>query len=138
MAVAMLFAVGCGKKALPIPPNRIAPAPVLNFKGELKEGQVLLAWSLPEQPAETSNGKRNVALAAVLVYRSKLPVEAGGCKNCPPRFELIAKLAPPPGGVGAMRYSDTLQKGFRYTYKVVLVGENDVAGPDSDLLDVTY
>jgi len=138
MAFAVLFAVGCGKKAMPAPPNRIAPTAVSNFKGQLKEGQVLLTWSLPEPAGEKSDLTLNVPLTEVIVYRSKLPLEAGGCKNCPLRFEPIAKLAPPSGGKGGMRYSDKLERGFRYTYKIILVGENDAVSPDSDLLDVTY
>ncbi|MFH0725084.1 MAG: hypothetical protein V2B19_01785 [Pseudomonadota bacterium] len=138
MAAAMLFAVGCGKKAMPVAPNRIAPAAVSNFKGELKEGRVLLTWSLPGKSDDKSGVTQSVPVAEVRVYRSKLSLAAGGCKHCPPRFEVIAKLAPVSGGTGGMRFSDTLETGFRYTYKVVLIGENDVMSPDSDLLDVTY
>jgi hypothetical protein len=138
MAVVILFVTGCGKKAMPVPPNRIAPAAVSNFKGELKDGRVLLTWFLPERLGDKSGVTQNVPLTEVMVYRSKLSLEGGGCKNCPPRFEAIAKLAPAAGGKGTMRYSDTLERGFRYTYKVVLVGENDVVSPDSDLLDISY
>jgi hypothetical protein len=138
IAIAMLFAVGCGKKAMPIPPNRIAPAAVSNFKGELKEGRVLLAWSLPGKSDDTSGVMQSVPVVEVRVYRSKLSLAEGGCKNCPPQFEAIAKLAPASGGTRAMRYNDAVERGFRYTYKIVLVGENDVMSPDSDLLDVTY
>jgi hypothetical protein len=138
IVLAMLFAIGCGKKAMPIPPNRIQPAPVSNFKGELKEGRVLLSWSLPVRPGDKSDMTENVPLAAAWVYRSKVPMTEGDCKNCPPRFEVIAKLKPASGGKRAMRYSDMLETGFRYTYKVVLIGENDVMSRDSDLLDITY
>lgn len=138
MAFLVLLASGCGKKAMPVPPNRISPAAVTNFKGQLTEGQVLLSWRLPELTGEKSGVALNGPSAVVMVYRSKLSLEAGGCKNCPLRFEPIATLSPPPGARGEMRYADKLERGFRYTYKIVLVGENDVVSPDSDLLDVTY
>jgi hypothetical protein len=138
MAFLVLLAPGCGKKGMPVPPNRITPPAVTDFKGQLTEGQLELRWRLPEGAGEKSGPMRNVSPAEVMVYRSKLPLEAGGCKNCPLRFEPIASLAPPSGGKGAMRYGDKLERGFRYTYKIVLVGENSALSPDSDLLDITY
>jgi hypothetical protein len=138
MAFLVFLAPGCGKKGMPAPPNRVAPAAVTNFKGQLTEGQLELSWRLPEGAGETSGPMWNVPPAGVMVYRSKLPLEAGGCQNCPLRFEPIASLAPPPGGKGQMRYGDKLDRGFRYTFKIVLVGENDAVSPDSDLLDITY
>jgi hypothetical protein len=138
MAFLVLMAPGCGKKAMPVPPNRITPAAVTNFKGQLAEGQVQLSWRLPEPAGEKAGVTRSISSVGVMVYRSKLPLEAGGCKGCPLRFEPIATLTPPSGGKGAMRYDDKLERGFRYTYKIVLVGENDAVSPDSDLLDITY
>lgn len=138
MTLSVLFMPGCGKKAMPVPPNRIMPPAVSSFKGELTEGQVKLTWSLPGPTGEKTDIRTAVPLAGVLVYRSRLPLEEGGCKNCPLRFEPVAKLAPPSGDTRKMGYSDRLEKGFRYTYKIVLVGENDAVSPDSDLLDLIY
>lgn len=138
LTLSVLFALGCGKKAMPAPPNRTMPPAVSDFRGELSDGRVKLSWSLSGRAGETADAKPAVPLAEVRVYRSRLPIEEGGCKNCPLPFEPLARLAPPSGGTGKMGYSDRLDRGFRYTYKIVLVGENDAVGPDSDLLDLTY
>jgi hypothetical protein len=134
LAAGLLLSFGCGKKAMPSAPNQAPPTAVSDLKGDLKENQIVLTWSLP-QPAQT---KKSISLSSIVIYRSKLPIEGGNCKNCPLRYEPLLTLAPPTKGGSPMRYMDKLESGHRYTYKVILFGENEVKSPDSNIVDITY
>jgi hypothetical protein len=38
----------------------------------------------------------------------------------------------------SIKYSEVLEKGYRYIYKVVIYTKNGVTGKDSNMVDFTY
>lgn len=132
LAVAVIVTAGCGKKDMPVAPNRQVPPPVVNLDGNIDGGRMVLDWTLPPLTDE------DAALDDVRVYRSKIPLADGDCKNCPLRFEQIATIPPAEGTVQTMRYIDPMESGFRYTYKVNLTFENGALSPPSNVISVTY
>lgn len=125
---------GCGRKLPPSPPDLFPPAAVEDLSGEIKEGRAALAWSVP-QPQKNKYGRA----AGFRIFRARLdPVEAQ-CNTCPVRFKLIGDLparTQSPGG--RMRFSDPLEAGSTYRYKVVAYSGENVGARDSNVVALDY
>lgn len=131
-AVVMIVTAGCGKKDMPVAPNRQVPPPIVNLVGKIDDGRMILHWMLP------ALRDKDTAVVDVQVYRSKIPLTVGDCENCPRRFEQIATISPPNGTEQSMHYIDPMETGFRYAYRVNLASENGAVSPPSNLITVTY
>lgn len=131
LGVLMLMACGCGVKAMPVVPGKTLPAPVRDLTGQIASGQAALSWTIPAQ-----DPKSEWLPEAVVVYRSKVLLQEEACEQCPLKFEPIARLGIPGGLMRKMHYVDTLETGFRYTYKVVLIGDKEERGEESNLFSI--
>jgi hypothetical protein len=131
----LLFSVSCGRKAPPRAP-KARPLPVArNLTAKVHGGRVVLTWEL--MPLESRLAKD----ARFALYRDELPLGAGACATCPPRYQLVAQVPYDPetnqGKIGHIfQYSETVADGFRYRYQVALRLTNGRQGEPSKTVEV--
>jgi len=139
LAALAFFLSGCGRKAPPAPPRRVPPPAVNDLNWQMEGDMLELTWSIPKLV-----GKRPRKLKGVSVYRSKEPLSESECPDCPKRFKKVADFAVIVwnGTVSAkdadMTYSERLEKGYRFIYKVVVYNRDGMAGSDSNRVDLIY
>ncbi len=128
---------GCGKKAPPIPPSQIQPPAVNDLSASIAGDTLTLTWTIPQEKGKATSG-----LSGFIVYRSKRPLSESDCKNCPLLFKRVADI-PIEVNVsgrlkkGSMTYYETLEKGYRYIYKVIGYAKG-VTSKDSNYIDFIY
>ncbi|MFZ5565251.1 MAG: hypothetical protein ACOZBW_14510 [Thermodesulfobacteriota bacterium] len=134
LILALLLAVagaGCGRKAMPVAPGVAVPARVADLAAEPAEDGIRLVWSLP---ADNAGGP----VDGFRVFRARRPLTGDPCPACPPDFQPAGRVAadPPPEGL-FFRYSETAEKGYRYTYYVTGYADG-VAGPPSNRVEIVH
>jgi hypothetical protein len=137
MVSALVFA-GCGKKAPPVAPQEKQPPAVSDLKGLRQGDRVLLSWRTPGRLGPEASAPERFR-----VCRSKQPLQAGPCARCPLIFECVADIplqsqANADDAQTPMHYSEVLEKGYRYIYKVIGLRS---AGPESygsNLVEIVY
>jgi hypothetical protein len=109
-----LCILGCGKKEFPSAPRQVPPQPVADLRAQLTGDQVELSWSF----SKAHSGSEPVT--GFGVYRAK-ELLSESCDHCPLLFERVADIPFVEGrdGASVMTYRDTLEKGYRYRYKVI-------------------
>ncbi|MGB5985050.1 MAG: hypothetical protein WBG37_07075 [Desulfobacterales bacterium] len=132
LAGVVLILTACGVKTNPVPPNIAPPPAVTGMTGSLEQGRANLAWAIPLE------GPRGTApISGFRVLRAKLPLKDEPCEDCIPRFVQVRDMGLYPG-VGdqpqgqEMSYSEKLDPGFEYRFKVVTYSENGIEGGDSN------
>ncbi len=125
---------GCGRKLPPSPPDLIPPAAVEDLSQEVQEGRAVLTWSLPQVQ------KNKFARAAGFkIFRARQDRAEAECSTCPLRFKLIGNLPVQTESPGSrMRFSEPLEAGFKYVYKVVGYSGENVSAKDSNVVSVDY
>jgi hypothetical protein len=109
-----LCVLGCGKKEMPSAPRQVPPQPVTDLHVRLTGNQVELIWSF----SKALSGSQSVK--GFGVFRASESVSES-CSNCPFLFQRVADIPFLEGqdGASVMTYRDTLEKGYRYRYKVI-------------------
>jgi len=124
---------GCGKKAPPIPPRQKPVPAVSDLKHSIDGDMLTLTWTIPK-------GKEKTAPDGFIVYRYKRPISDSPCKNCPKLFQRVSEI--PIDGPGYenknIEYREEIEKGFVYTYKVVLYTKSGVSSADSNYVDFSF
>jgi hypothetical protein len=124
--------IGCGKKASPRPPQRRSPPAVKDLSYAVDNRIVELSWTV--QGADDRSASAPVGYK---VFRSKLSAAESNCEKCPIRFAEIADLpiqmkrsekAKPT----RMRFTEVLEPGYRYIYKVIAYDEDGEGSQDSN------
>jgi hypothetical protein len=134
LTVLSLFWVGCGKKGPPRPPQRPLPPKVSDLSYSFSNDRVELSWTVPA----TADGKASPP-AAVKVFRSRMSAKEAGCENCPIRYTesgdipIQKKQAEKLEHI-RMRYTDSIEPGYRYIYKVIVYDEYGIGGKDSNII----
>jgi len=123
----------CGRKAPPLPPNSFEPPVVQNIEAKYDGDKLKLTWPKPEGKAEEEVG-------GFYVYRSK---EKPGsiCKECPVRFDKIAQIAHDPVSAvfeKRITYTETLEKGYHYKFRVTSYSIYGDEGAPSEVMDIDY
>ena len=128
---------GCGKKAPPVPPSIQPPPTVKDLSAVVEGDRVRLIWTVPDGPRKAKS-----ALSGTVVYRSKIPLTEPYCPECPILFERAADVPVKRSGaeksVNEMSYIETLEKGFRYIYKVNVYTRNGAESSDSNHVTVDF
>ncbi len=94
LVLSLLFLLGlsaCGYKDKPIPPQRVVPKAVSDFRVELDDKGALLSWSFPR---ETVSGRKITEIDSFDLYRAELPVHSY-CPTCPVPYSVAIVV---PGG----------------------------------------
>ena len=128
---------GCGKKASPKPPSGNRPPKVTDLGYSISANTIKLSWTIPK----TSDKAKSPA-TGFLIYRSKQSSAEDNCPNCPIYFLKIGDVLIR-GGVSekpdpSVVFTQTIEPGYRYIYKVKAYDDDGVAGKDSNLIDFRY
>jgi len=120
---------GCGVKADP-QPRQHKPLPEINeVKAEKNGDMLLLTWTV-------NVSDKTGSPAEFAVYRFKSLLSAEKCKDCPVPFEKAATVRAE--DKKPFSYTETLEKGFLYMYKIAPVAENGGMGKDSETISVIH
>lgn len=135
IAMALLLP-GCGRKAPPAPPLREIPPAVTDLSWEISKQTLTLSWSVPQV-------KNSIRLAGFKIYRAQKRLSDADCPDCPGRFKPVADILienPMEQDQGPERkiYTEALEAGSRYEYKVVGYTENGVSSLDSNIVEFDY
>ena len=123
-----LCILGCGRKEMPFAPRQVPPQPVTDLRVRLAGNQVELIWTFSKALSGSEPIKGfGVFRASELVSES--------CSGCPFLFQRVADIPFLEGqdGASVMTYRDSLEKGYRYRYKVICYSTG-LASKDSNVV----
>lgn len=125
------YSLGCGIKEMPSAPRQVPPQPVTDLHIRSTGNQVELTWSF----SKTLYGSEPIK--GFGVFRASESISES-CGNCPFLFQRMADIPFLEGqdGASVMTYRDTLEKGYRYRYKVISYSTTGLAGKDSNVVVV--
>jgi hypothetical protein len=137
LIIFVLLVLGCGKKAPPVPPRQAKPPTVNDLHASIDESILKLTWTIPKE-----KGRIISDLSGFIVYRSKMLLLDTDCEVCPVPFKRVADIPIEAKGPEYMKkgnstYTETLEKGYRYIYKVI-VYRKGVTSSDSNYVDLIY
>ncbi|MBW1892344.1 MAG: hypothetical protein JRI91_01430 [Deltaproteobacteria bacterium] len=131
--------IGCGIKNPPLPPLKELPNAVTDLEKTVTGSIIILEWSIPPK-------KDRAVIERFCVFRSKTGPKTGTdehCPGCPLKFKKIADI-----NVGSdlwqggekekVSYSEGLETGSRYSYKIVGYTWDNVASADSNLIEFDF
>ena len=129
---------GCGRKGAPQPPQQSVPARVNDLSYRINNDKVELRWTVTAADHPGASDP-----AAVKLYRFKQSAEESDCKKCPIRFTEIADLPVQKkrfekSRSSTMSFTDALEQGYRYIYKVIVYSQDGVAGRDSNTVEFSF
>ena len=135
LAGSSLLWIGCGKKGPPRPPRRPLPPAVKDLEYTVHNDIVKLSWTVPGK----EEGRSAAPPAAVKVFRSCLSAEDASCENCPIRFAVSAdipihKQRSEKSQPIRMSYTEFVETGYHYVYKVTVFDENGIGGKGSNIV----
>ena len=134
-----LLWVACGKKGPPVSFDRIVPEVITDLKASVREGWVILQWSLPE---ENTDGSKLVDLVGFTVLRGSDHWEE--CRTCPETLVPIAEFGLGSGEdhwIQANRvfWADKgLRAGNKYIYRVLATNRRGHFGQESNRVEVLW
>jgi hypothetical protein len=129
-----VFFLGCGRKAPPVPPGQARPPAVDDLSSSIDEDMLELAWSIPDEKGKIASDS-----VGFIVYKSKTSFSEPVCKECPALFKRIADISIEEKDINKkITYKETLEKGYRYIYKVTVYADNGVTGKDSNYIEFIY
>jgi hypothetical protein len=137
MILFILFFSSCGKKAPPVPPRQAKPPTVNDLRTPINGGTLKLTWAIPKE-----KGRIISDLSGFIVYRSKMLLLDTDYEVCPVPFKRVADIPIEAKGPEYMKkgnstYTETLEKGYKYIYKVI-VYRKGVTSSDSNYVDLIY
>jgi hypothetical protein len=120
---------GCGKKAMPSPPDA-GPVPVVSdLSFSVDGGDVQLTWSVP----------RDISGGEAVVSRARAELGDEMCDGCPLLFQQVAVLPiHPQRPASTQTYRESLSPGFRHTYRVILKEDGGRTGTPSNPVTFDY
>ena len=132
--VIILCITACGVKGPPVPPRQIQPPAVADLNADVKDGILNLTWTIPKPE------NKKAATAGFTVYRSKIPASKPDCEKCPLLYQGIGTFPVNAEDVerGMVSYSETLEKGFKYIYKVTGHTDEGIYSNDSNTVSFVY
>ena len=129
---------GCGQKSRPRPPELRSPPAVEDLSYSIDSQNVELSWTV-----KSADDRFASLPVRCKILRSKLSAEESNCEKCPIQFTAIGdipiemKRAEKPEST-RMRFSEVLEPGYRYIYKVIVYDEDGHAGKDSNSVQFDY
>ena len=101
---------------------------------ELSDDFLTLTWTVPKGKKKVVSG-----FAGFLIYKSKKSITEEECKGCPVLFERVADIPIEDEEAGdPVTFSETLEKGYRYIYKVTVYTKAGLFSNDSNYVQFTY
>jgi uncharacterized protein len=132
----ILLTASCGKKMMPLPPDKVVPAPVRQFQLSQEGNSLVLSWLLPRV---NLLGQPLTQVAGCRVYRCEVSgvAAAGQCSMNFVRYADIDLAYPQQGEVHgeAMLFRDRdLVPDHRYYYRVAAYDQDGYPGGSSPTL----
>lgn len=125
---------GCGRKLPPSPPGVNPPPAVRDLALSLSGAIVTLSWS-PVDPREPAA----VPAASYKVFRSRVPEADKDCSACPAPYLLVGELLARSRSPGSrVQFSQELQPGYHYRFKVVAFSADGAKAVDSNMVEVSH
>jgi hypothetical protein len=130
--------LGCGKKGPPRPPAQPLPAAVKDLGYRIDNDMLKLSWTV------TGADDRSASYpAAVKLFRFKQSTEETKCEKCPVRFAEIADLPVQMNRLeksrsSTMSFTEVLERGYRYIYKVIVYNKDGIGGKDSNTVEFSF
>jgi hypothetical protein len=143
LAVAMIMATaavtgGCGKKGSPEPPTGSRPPRVKDLAYGVSQNTLKLSWNIP-RPDE----KAQSPVTGFLIYRAQQPIDDRECPNCPVMFKEIGDVpvrgaGPGQPGQPPITFSETIEPGYRYIYKVHGYSDDGIRSRSSNFVEFVF
>ena len=129
---------GCGQKGPPRPPRRLQPQAINDLAFTIHEGTVELTWTVA---GKTDRG--DSLPVAVKIFRSRVPAKEVGCENCPIRYTAAGEIPIPKKRSERsesirMRYTEYVEEGYRYFFKVIAYDEHGIGSKDSNVVQFDH
>jgi hypothetical protein len=130
--IVLAFSGGCGVKGPPRPPAVPRPPQVTDLKAEMDGDRASLTWTVPTS--------RDIPVEGAMIFRADTPITRADCMKCPVTFHQTAdvKIGSEDAEKGRMAYSETLEQGYRYIYKIILYNPKGISGEYSNTVTVFY
>ena len=120
----------CGRKLLPIQPGVLPPPTAADLAYEMRGSEIILLWTVPIYHQDKER-----AVAGFKVLRARQTMAEAQCQTCPAPFQTIGDvLASGKTSGSRLRFRDTLEPGFTYSYKLKPYTADDVVGKDSNVV----
>ena len=128
------LAGGCGKKGSPKPPSGNKPPPVTGLAYSVTEDTLKLSWTVPQ-----TTDKAKSAATGFLIYRYQQAAHERECPNCPVIFRQVGDV-PARGqpGVTQLVFTQTIEPGYRYIYKVQSYDSGGIPSRDSNFVQFNF
>lgn len=128
------FLIGCGKKGPPRPPQRPLPPAVKDLTHVIYGEKVELSWTVP-----SAEDRKASPPVAIKVFRSRLSAEEASCENCPIHYSVsgdipIHQKRSEQSKPLKMSYTEDIEPGYRYMYKVIVLDEYGISSQDSNIV----
>ena len=129
---------GCGKKGPPEPPSGNKPPPVRDLKFSVTGNTIKLSWTIPPT---TEKAKSEVA--GFLIFRYQQPAHERECPNCPVIFKQTGDVPARTAGSkqtgrAPLVFSQTIEPGYRYIFKVKAYDDDGIASRDSNFVQFLF
>lgn len=104
----------------------------------VSENTVKLSWTIP-QPDE----KAQYPVSGFLIFQYQQPLYERECTNCPVIFTQIGDVPVRGGTAGRdeslpLVFVETLERGYRYKFKVKAYSDDRTSGADSNLVEFSF
>ena len=135
VAGSSLLWIGCGKKGPPRPPRRPLPPAIKDLEYTVHSDTVKLSWTVPGK----EQGRSAEPPATVKVFRSRMSAQDASCENCPIRFAVSAEIPihiqqSEKSKPIRMSFTEFVETGYHYVYKVTVFDEIGIGGKDSNIV----
>ena len=129
---------GCGKKGPPRPPRQPSPPPVQDLSYAIDNRRVELSWTI-----EGADDRSASSPVGYKVFRSKLSAQESNCEKCPLHFVEIGNLMVESKRAEKskpikMRFTELVEPGYRYIYKVIAYDNNGQGSKDSNVVQFDH
>ena len=130
---------GCGRKGPPVSFDRIVPKATTDLEASVREGRVILEWSLPK---ENTDGSKLVDLLGFKVLKGSF--EGEECKGCPERLVPIAEIVLASGEHYLIKddrvfwVDKGLRAGRTYGYRVLAFNRRGHFSEESNRVEVLW
>jgi len=130
----VVFLTGCGRKAAPVPPGQVRPPVVDDLSSSMDGDMLKLVWTIPDEKGKVASG-----VDGFIVYKSKTSLSDPDCEKCPVLFKKIADIPIEGKDINKkITYRETLEKGYKYIYKVTVYTKTGASGKDSNYIKFVY
>jgi predicted small lipoprotein YifL len=131
---AAFLTASCGKKGPPQPPSGNKPPPVTDLAYSVTGSTIKLSWTIPP-----TTDKAKSPAAGFLIFRYQQPVYERECPSCPVIFRQVGDV-PARGqpGVTPLVFTQTIELGYRYIYKVKAYDNGGIPSRDSNFVQFIF